>query len=295
MATTDLVAVRRKEEALASMNPELRKVCDRIAKTLEQTKTDVAKRFYEIGVMLRTVVSKRAVYGESTMERLADALSIDLSQLQDCRQVATAFKAEKFEKLIERRNALGNRITWTHIVQLSRLRDAPSEVRVEINRQTFNEGLSTRELGRRIQEHFDKPATHPDRRAGRKPTPPRSITAGLDEICRLARNLEARQSGYDAAVFSQLDSLGPGETTPQLQQKIQDALDAEKRLKDTVSLNCRRLSTAAERAGRFNRAATNGHAESSTKTAKKRTGKKKAAKKATKKKATKKKAAAVAA
>ena len=109
----------------------------------EVTSKDMVGR-HAIGVVVNDVKNTPDTYGKEAVKQLAQDLGFEKSTMYEYANVAEAWPARDFTKLCERRTGNGMPITFSHLVELIRIKNEAS--RAKLLEKVFEDSLSVRAL-----------------------------------------------------------------------------------------------------------------------------------------------------
>jgi len=129
------------------MDDELRKAYEYIRKTYRDLcDAEIAGR-HEIGQVVSNIKNDPDKYGTRAVAVVATALGCDASILYDAAVVAATWSREEIKELTEQSDADGGQaLTWSHLVELSRVEE--TAVRDSLVVRVRTENLSVRRLKR---------------------------------------------------------------------------------------------------------------------------------------------------
>ncbi len=122
--------------------------CEAIRSLLTHGDREDVRVRHEVGVRLCVIKANTDRYGDHAVERLASALRFPARVLYRCATVAEVWTAEGLDAVMARTNAAGGRLSWSHLVALTRC--ASSVSRRAILEQCLRESWSVRELSAHV-------------------------------------------------------------------------------------------------------------------------------------------------
>jgi len=129
---------------------------EEIRKLLDDQRHGKAAAWYAVGQKVVKITAD-STYGKKAVAKIAEALGWDASLLYAAGRVAKRWSSQAFKKVLSRRDDVrGNRLSWSHFVELERVVD-PKQCDLLIE-QTLSEGLSVRDLKRTIDNPQPKEA-----------------------------------------------------------------------------------------------------------------------------------------
>ena len=155
---------------------------------------DEAVKRYRIGQLLHAGLNDERRYGESIVLNIAFALGMAFSSLYRWAKVAAAYPPEVFEELLQRRSRHGNRLSWSHLVHLARIKDQAERQRLIDT--VIEKDLSTDQLDERIKQILAASSNTPAR-----PHVPRTPTGGLRTLEKRAVKMQASCEVFDQSVL----------------------------------------------------------------------------------------------
>jgi hypothetical protein len=186
---------------LAAMNPALRRQCGVIQQLLVKAAVDEIETRYKIGAIVRDVEDAEGTYGKRATEQLAAVLGCGAATLYRYAAVAKMWSEAELP------DAHGGRLTWSHLVELTRI---PKAWQAWLDR-TLEEGWSARNLAREIDADQAEPPPAED-----------TTRAALLEALKEAQHWNAQVKAFGAA----LDRLARSpQHPPEIEALLARALD----------------------------------------------------------------------
>ncbi len=149
------LADRKRAAGLANMRDILFEKYEHIHQLLSEHHANEANAKYEIGVHVADVLENANPYGSGAIAKLAEALGPDPTVLRDYARVAQKWSREQFNSLMERRDKRRMPVSFSHLIEISRVADA-------VERQSWinnvcDEGWSVRQLRHAMVEEANQP------------------------------------------------------------------------------------------------------------------------------------------
>lgn len=264
------VAAQERAELYASMPPALKKVADEF----DKKRTGII----QTNIMARHAMGSRVVgilaedgkensrYGEQAVEKLAAYMDMPTNDLYNLRTFAQAYTADDITALMSRVTPGGSPLSYTHLLELSRLKAGP---RKQLTAAAINEGLSAKELQRRIETVAPEPVAEPastkktkvtepegpktraTETRGRPLTRPSSPLAGVQQVINQAVELTKRCKIWDEVVFGHFADLSPDEVNDTVAVKLAEAVDAVTNMKLQIDAAVPKLESDLRRVRRM--------------------------------------------
>lgn len=239
------------EACVSEMNAEHQKAYKAIRRLLDGERHERAKAWYEVGREIVKITADTK-YGKKAVAKIAMALGRDKTMLYEAGCVAETWMRRQFEELLTRRDKVrGNRLSWSHFVELARVDDSRS--RSLLIRKTLNEGLSVRDLKGRI--------------AGPKPEDD-GENGQMTNVARALRNFTAtretivtKASHWNKLIFDVLDIQDKELAAPRMLELLKDSRAAQLQAMQTCEGHMARLDEYIARAEKLLAAPTSVPAE----------------------------------
>lgn len=228
-----IVALTREQKAIFDAMPKLWQAETRraIAVQVNIVKTGVIGR-YELGEIVAKFTNNEANYGEEAVPSLAAVLDEDPNNLWQYRQFVGSYTRSEVEALLERSQRAGYRLTWSHFDALSGIAGAKAGIiRKNLEKACLVERLTVVELRSRIQTKLGGKRSG----GGRKPSKPRSISAGVGEMTKLAEQFDTRWQGWEEVVFEGVQNAGADQFNPDLLRTLEEGKKAQEHLRDRAA------------------------------------------------------------
>jgi hypothetical protein len=218
--------------------------CQQVQRVLIRNEPRNAAAKYEIGCIIRDVRSDNGKYGEGSVGKIARAVGRDVDTLYQYADVAETWAQKEFERLIERKTTLGVPLSFSHFIELARVRRNRDLLKV-LTERTF-QGISVRHLRSLIGEGNKRAAADGDG----------------DEVTQLAvlTRFGKRLGGLlDAAglVDETLTGLRQIASSPKLAQLLVRMVDMHTQVQgalehslESLAAECRRVQAEVEAAER---------------------------------------------
>ena len=204
---------------------------------------DEAVKKYRIGRLLHTGLNDERRYGKSIVLNIAFALGMAFSSLYRWAKVAAAYPPEVFEELLQRRSRHGNRLSWSHLVYLARIKDAAERQRLIDT--VIEKNLSTDQLAERIKQILAASSKAPPRpRASKTPA------GGLRLLQKRAVKMQACCEVFDQSVLRKLLAGDQERVRPEVVKRLKLC---ETALEEMVHAASHNLSLLRETRRKFDR------------------------------------------
>jgi hypothetical protein len=122
--------------------------CERVRGLLSDLARDEMRTRHEIGTILNRMQGATQTYGEAAVERMAERIGVSPQILYQCARVAGNWSAASLSGLITRKNTRGDRLTWSHLVALTKSRSDDAR-RTTVGR-CLEESWTVRDLAQAI-------------------------------------------------------------------------------------------------------------------------------------------------
>jgi hypothetical protein len=227
--TTKAVAVPDTKD----MNPALRDKLQELKSLIVRSEPRAAYERYQIGCIIRDVRNDRRKYGVGSVAKLARALARDEDTLYEYADVAETWSSTEVARLLERKSTLGIPLSFSHLIEISRVRRDPEALKVTTARAF--DGISVRQL-RELVDSYLQPAG-----AGHA-APNRS----LRQLTRLVRLSEGLIDSTRASVEWWSD-LRTAHGTPELAALLDRAVAKQEDLRRACEQNVQQLKAEQAR------------------------------------------------
>jgi len=214
------------EQAIAEMNPALRKVYDGLATKLsDMDKKSVMVR-YEIGEKVDMIMSNDVKFGEGAADKLAAAFGINVSEVHRFRKFSTTWSRTELAKMLKRPMGETQRaISYNHLRVLSTV--TQSRLRTQLTERVFKECLSIRDLQAIVTEKLGTRGNNP---AGRKAAVPKTPSAGLSKLHTMTSSLLNSADAIESSVFDVLSTEADKYATDKLLDELEGAQEEQEQL-----------------------------------------------------------------
>lgn len=203
--------VAERQEAIESMNSELKSAFRRIEKMCHDTREANLRFYYNLGHLLLDVMTEPK-YGTGAMAKLERALSTQRRTLRRARQFAENYTPDQLDALVALEHTeTGYRLHWGHVSYLLSL-NTPAQ------RQTWAE--------RAVKNLWDPPTLHANMKArlgnrgvggGRPHKLPQTVHMQIRQMLEVTRNFVKKRelwNGKDENVFTNILEGPPDEFEP---------------------------------------------------------------------------------
>jgi hypothetical protein len=209
------------------MSPELQRVCREVQQLLNRNDARDAYDRYLIGSIIRDVRNQTNTYGEGSVGKIARVVGRDVDTLYEYADVAETWSQTEVTRLLERKTALGVPLSFSHLIELSKVR-RDRDLLKALTERAFG-GISARHLRALVEE----------RRRGlisNRATPPAAV-GQLQRIVKLSQGLIEAAHAFEHHLFE----LNAIERTPKLTDLLQRALQKQTELRRLCDENIRLL------------------------------------------------------
>jgi hypothetical protein len=211
----------------------LRQACEDVKMLLRRNDARDANERYQIGCIIRDVRNDVHKYGEGSVGKIARAVGRDVDTLYQYADVAETWSQIELARLLERKTLHGVPLSFSHLIELSKVRRNRDLLRTLTNRAF--DGLSVRHLRALVDQQRRAAAEEPVR-----PLVPTS---------RLLQMIKRCSSVIDSArsLDDYLRELSTVESTPALAQLLLKAIETQDELRQLCDANLHRLADAHAR------------------------------------------------
>lgn len=185
-------AVGRMNDALSREYADIKKLLNHVETRDVQARYDVAYRYEKV----RNGDGKEKKYGAGAVKKLADALQLSKSTINDYANVAQTWPQKRtFVSLAKKKGKFGKNLSWSHFVLIATAKDA--EQREKLLDATLKNGWSVEYLksGGRADDSADAETATP------QPTLPRTLAVAtsnyLAQLETAKRNAEVFSKEVD--------------------------------------------------------------------------------------------------
>lgn len=288
MAKKILTPVQKKrQQVLQEMTPALKKVAANFDTKMTKAAVGNLTIAYNIGKIVTNVLASETKYGANAVEQLAAYMGHGWSatKLYAYRDLASEYTEAKIKQLARAKMADGGHVTVSHCLAIIKVKGKAE--RQKLWRRAFDEGLSAESLKMEIAATEEKRNT---RSGGRKPSVPKSVMGGAQEIFNLGQKINNKFEIWDEHVTGEVMQKPATEINDALVEKLSAAESQLESMEDKLMTYRPKLQKAIDRAQKI--LAENKKAAAQEKASQTRVmnaGPSQTKKKVTKKKSTKKK------
>jgi hypothetical protein len=140
------------DKIVEDMTDELRQQYQELCKLWENRTGKELTDHHAIGQLVAAIDDDEGTYGKRAVAKLAQALGLNRATLYDYAAVARYWSTEEITKVRERKGFMGRSLSWSHLVELSRVKKKSEREKLFV--QALVEGLTVRELAGRVKEHL---------------------------------------------------------------------------------------------------------------------------------------------
>ena len=199
-----------------------------------------AQAKYDSGRVVADVMDKPKRYGEQGVKLLGKAFRLDVDTLYGYANVARVWSATDFKKLMTRTGDLGVPLTFSHLIELSKVKEAKKRDR--LIERCLDEGLTVRELknalvGRR--SHLEVV----------KDDPAESESAESSSVGSISKLVELSSEVIDQVrtIHGALTAIEEEESTENLRELLASAVKGQRELQEACAANLKALELQLER------------------------------------------------
>lgn len=240
------ITSRRVKDAIAQMNPALKKLYKAFLETEQKAGRNVCMAYYRMGQLVNEAVSK-VKYGEGgeAMKLLAEATSYQPRTLQNMRNMTLKWTPKEFTAIAGRRTGEGKTI---EVGQLMLIASTACTKRVtdRLVNECFRDTLTHRDLQARIQKLMGEPgsATSASRLSPKKPA---AFAAVLEKE---AEQLLTMAERAEEQLFERLEADAGKYASQEMLQQLEEVDGVFKQLEEKIPTVRSNISAALERLGR---------------------------------------------
>lgn len=233
---------QKREAAIASMNPLLRKEYEEIYGDILKQAGDNVTFYYKLGGRVDKV-RQGAQYGDDAVDKLALAIDIDRSMVYRAMDFHSQYTSAEVKEILQRSSKAKRPVTWTHFSELLVVPD--KQQRQELLELVLSKGLSVRDLVDEIRRRV-----HSGSGGLQRDLAPRSVMGGLSQMAGMSKRLIEKFSGdFRRVVFDPLGGLTDNQVDDSLKKMVNDAearLQELADLVDSASANLQRVQGEIE-------------------------------------------------
>ena len=219
------------EARVLEMSEEHQNVYKDIRDLLDGQQRDKASVWYEVGRKVFKITAA-SEHGNKAVAKIAKALGRDKTLLYEAGRVAETWTQRQFEELLARRDKVcGNRLSWSHFVELVRVDDSRS--RGLLIKKVLNEGLSVRELKRQIAGPKPEEDGEKDENT--------NVGRALRNFTAAGETIVMKASHWDALIFDVLEVQKEELTAPKMLELLKNARAVQLQARQTCENHMARL------------------------------------------------------
>lgn len=207
------------------MTPALRSEYEKLKRLLASSEKQDVRTRYEIGRVVAQVRGERAKYGSDAVGKLERALGLDENTLRRYERIANTWTPTQVSTLLKRTNPYGRPLSWSHLDVLAEVVD--EKKRESLLKQALREGLSVRELAKRVRGGTLSLVEDANESALSRP-----ILSAVREMTARAENVVERVESWEKSVFERLKK----ENSPEVNESLQKAKGAFTQLRSVADL-----------------------------------------------------------
>lgn len=231
-ATKDKQATKPVPREVGQMAAATRELYVKIQKLyVTATDNELMKRF-EIGEIVKVLTADEGKYGQNVLLPVSGALGVGVDYLYRSQMLAKTWTWEEIETLRSRVNRFGRRIEFTHLCLIANL--PASKTREQLIEEFFRDGLTTRELEKRMKELIGKSKPGPSTR-------PRSPSAGLASMRKAAADYGNKCPEWQDAVFEPTEDVTSNGSDISYFDDLLETKKSHEELKLQVEANIQKL------------------------------------------------------
>jgi len=248
--STDLV-VQEQENVVESMTKALRRIYHDGAERLAKGDAAFVLTRYDIGAELIEIEEDEEKYGKAAVRQLAIAWGVSSSpdsganMLYAWRAIASRWSRDQVKALLDRRGVRQTTICLEHLIELNRIRS--DKDLTKYTERIFEEGLTAGDLASEITAKLDRKRSSS---GGRKPTPPRSPMAGLQQIVEMTKTFVGRSSVWESGIFHKLEEAAPSTIDESILSKLEQVQAQQQKMIKTSKSMVARIEACAARVRR---------------------------------------------
>ena len=187
---------KARDQALASMNDELREAYDEIYKEIAEQANRTVLWYHSLGLKILKVHKSHTTYGEGAVEKLARAITIDPTLVYKAKELAEQFTKGDLQDYLVRGAKIGHLVTMGHFTPVLSI---DHQQQRELLDRVVEEGLTVA----RLKELID--ALKSGRKLSNIRQVPKTIDGGLRQVVSMGgRMIEKFDSTWESALFGPL-------------------------------------------------------------------------------------------
>lgn len=226
---------KRREEAIATMSPALRKEYDEIMDEMQKHSAKNILYFHRLGVRAsRIQQNPENKYGDAALPKLAAATSNNVSDLYRSLEFSQLYDLDELKEILDKSKSNNTILHWGHFVELIPIDDA--QQRGILLDATITNKLSIRGLRDAI-DHI--------KRGGKVSsgfTAPSTVRGNIKQVQGMSiRLIEKLDENFERSVFGPIGDLEDQQIDDSMLEIITEGEDAVQKLADIADRRARDL------------------------------------------------------
>ncbi len=166
------------QAALSALPDDLRAETLKLSSEIDQLGEDDIRRRHELGLRLVSIRDNTTGrYGDDPIKQMTNVMPLSKDGIRLMINLAEAYTTPELDQfMVFRHPVTTERLTWTHVATLARIKDKTKRVRLA--EQAVAEGWTSRDLNRRIIQSHGGPRS----KGGRKSKRPGSFRDAVTDI-----------------------------------------------------------------------------------------------------------------
>lgn len=210
---------KNKPKVAVPPTPEYSAKISTIGELLSKVEETKISGYYQIGTHVNEIMTK-SEYGKPKFAAVAAQFNVGRDTLRPARVIARRFTEAEFLELASLSGKNGQKLTWTHVVSLSRLKDAKKMTKLA--QLALDENWTARQLNARVIEQRGGPLSKGGRRAKVDSDPIGSLTQVQKGVRALSKRLDLTFNN----ALTMLEKLGQRAKDGTLPSDIDDTMTA---------------------------------------------------------------------
>jgi hypothetical protein len=244
-------------KVIASMNPELRALYDRLKAFFQKQNLHTVRAYYRLGEMVRDFVKEttndpraEGRYGAYAARKLGQALGQDLqAAIYKAAEFVRTYNRPEMESLCQRQNKDGRPITWSHIYVLLGVSDR--KLQQELLDRAMEECWTCVDLSHEVRKRVDR---EPARR-GRPLAVPRTLHKAILQQESFADQFLARNSkvweGAETCLTAKVEDTVPQRITEEVVAGLKATADKWRQVAEAAKERAEEAQEAYEKCRRI--------------------------------------------
>ncbi len=138
------------------MSANLSEQIEKIRALMKEQTTTGATKMYAIAVEVNAVMGDKKKYGKGAVKQIAKAVGQKVATLYSYGAVAKTWNATAFEALLKSVSSMGQPLTFSHFVELAKVKDMDEDGRRALIKEALDKSLSVRDFARLLRQQQKK-------------------------------------------------------------------------------------------------------------------------------------------